>query len=116
MLSQQSGISIGLPPVINFGSKHLKEKIVRDVVTGEKSICLAISEPTAGSDVASIKTTAKREGDFYIVSGQKKWITSGLKSDYITAAVRTGEEGMMGISLLVIDSKAPGVKLRKMET
>jgi len=68
-LGQYSGISIGLPPIINFGSKELKDRIVRDIITGDKSVCLAISEPTAGSDVANIKTTAKREGDYYIVSG-----------------------------------------------
>lgn len=68
----------------------------------------------AGSDVANIKTTAKRDGDHYIVNGAKKWITNGLWADYCTAAVRTGGPGRGGISLLVIPLKAPGVTRRRM--
>jgi alkylation response protein AidB-like acyl-CoA dehydrogenase len=68
----------------------------------------------AGSDVANIKTTAKREGDYYIVNGAKKWITNGIWADYCTAAVRTGGPGRSGISLLVIPLKAEGVTCRRM--
>lgn len=68
----------------------------------------------AGSDVANIKTTAKREGDHYIVNGAKKWITNGLWADYCTAAVRTGGPGKTGISLLVIPLAAKGVTRRRM--
>lgn len=68
----------------------------------------------AGSDVANIKTTAKREGDHYVVNGAKKWITNGLWADYCTAAVRTGGPGRSGISLLVIPLKAEGVTRRRM--
>jgi alkylation response protein AidB-like acyl-CoA dehydrogenase len=72
------------------------------------------SSTIAGSDVANIKTTAKREGDHYIVNGAKKWITNGLWADYCTAAVRTGGPGRTGISLLVIPLAAEGVTRRRM--
>ncbi len=64
MVLGQMGInSMALPPILNFGSDFLKNKVCRDVITGKKNICLAISEPWAGSDVAGIKTSARREGD-----------------------------------------------------
>jgi alkylation response protein AidB-like acyl-CoA dehydrogenase len=65
--------SMALPPILHYGSDYIKNKVVRDVVTGKKSICLAISEPGAGSDVANIQATAKKEGGFYVVNGSKKW-------------------------------------------
>lgn len=74
-----TGIAIGLPPVINFGSEELQDRIVPQCLTGEKLICLAITEPWGGSDVANLKTTARKSecGKFYIVNGMKKWITNG---------------------------------------
>lgn len=69
----------------------------------------------AGSDVAGITTTAEKKGNVYIVNGAKKWITNGIFADYCTAAVRTGEEGVQGISALVIPLKAPGVTCKKLE-
>lgn len=68
----------------------------------------------AGSDVANIRTTAKRDGDHYIVNGAKKWITNGLWADFCTAAVRTGGPGRSGISLLVIPLAAPGLTRKRM--
>lgn len=68
-----------------------------------------------GSDVASLKTTATRKGDVYVVNGAKKWITNGLWADYCTAAVRTGGPGQAGISALVIDMRAKGVHVEKIE-
>eukprot|EP00854_Cymbomonas_tetramitiformis_P029285 gene29285-36449_t len=82
--------SMAIPPIMNHGSKYLQDKVLPDVISGKKFCCLAISEPTAGSDVANIRCTAKREGDFYIVNGQKKWITGGLWGDFFTLACRTG--------------------------
>lgn len=92
----------------------MKEQVCKSVIKGEKNICLAISEPYAGSDVANIKTTAVKEGDFYIVNGTKKWITGGMIGDYYTTAVRTGGEGMMGLSLLLIERNTPGLQVRLM--
>jgi alkylation response protein AidB-like acyl-CoA dehydrogenase len=112
--------SMALPPIIKGGSKALKDKIVRDVVTGKKHVCLAISEPWAGSDVSAIRTSAVKtaDGKAYIVNGEKKWITGGMMADYFTTAVRTGGEdsGATGVSLLVIDRNLPGITVRKMET
>uniref|UniRef100_A0A7S4P207 Acyl-CoA dehydrogenase n=1 Tax=Paramoeba aestuarina TaxID=180227 RepID=A0A7S4P207_9EUKA len=113
----QGGInSMALPPIMNFGSDYLKELVLRPVITGKKACCLAISESGAGSDVANIETTAERDGDFFVVNGHKKWITGGLFGDFFTTAVRTGGEGMGGISLLLIERDTPGVNVRKMET
>jgi len=114
VLGQMAINSMALPPILNAGSDYLKQKVCRDVIEGRKFICLAISEPGAGSDVAKIATTAVREGDFYIVNGIKKWITGGTMGDFFTTAVRTGDEGMGGISLLLIERDMPGVKVRKM--
>ncbi|CAD7938279.1 unnamed protein product [Amoebophrya sp. A25] len=108
------GLAIGLPPVNHFGSEELKRRILPEVLGGEKVICLAITEPTAGSDVAQIRCKAVREGDYYIVTGEKKWITNGVIADYFTTAVRTGPSGAGGISLLLIE-RGPGVKTRQMD-
>lgn len=83
---------------------------------GEKRICLAISEPFGASDVANLKTLAKKEGDFYIVNGIKKWITGGYIADYFTTAVRTGGPGMKGLSMLLIERNTPGFKIKPMNT
>lgn len=107
---------IALPPVISVGSKALKDKVVRDVITGQKIMALAVSEPYAGSDVAGLRTTARREGDFYIVSGEKKFITSGMKADFFTVAVRTGGPGMAGVSLLLMEKGMPGLTVTRMKT
>jgi len=107
------GLGIGLPPVINFGSEALKDRVVRDVLTGDKVICLAITEPGAGSDVANLQTTAERDGDVYIVNGEKKWITNGTFADYFTVACRTGEEGMKGVSMLLVP-RTEGVETKQM--
>lgn len=110
------GLSIGLPPVINFGSEELAKRVVPPCLNGEKIICLAITEPYAGSDVASIQCEAKLSDDkkHYIVNGEKKWITNGVSADYFTVACRTGGKGMGGISLLLIE-RGPGVTTKQMQ-
>lgn len=108
---------IALPPIVALGSQALKEKVIPGVLAGEKIAALAITEPGAGSDVANIATTAKREGDHYIVNGSKMFITSGMRADFYTVAVRTGGEGMGGVSLLMIEKGTPGftqTRLKKM--
>jgi acyl-CoA dehydrogenase len=99
---------IGTPPVVHAGTHEQKLRFVTPVVTGEKIAALAITEPSAGSDVANIKTRAERDGDHYVVNGSKTFITSGMRADYITTAVRTGGEGMSGVSLLVVEAGMPG--------
>ncbi|MBS4045451.1 MAG: acyl-CoA dehydrogenase family protein [Alphaproteobacteria bacterium] len=100
--------TIGCPPIAKLGAEHLKQKVLPGVLSGEKISALAITEPGGGSDVANLKTTARRDGDDYIVRGEKTFITSGMRADYYTVAVRTGEAGMGGISLLLIERDRPG--------
>jgi alkylation response protein AidB-like acyl-CoA dehydrogenase/predicted heme/steroid binding protein len=111
------GLGIGLPPIIRFASKELKERVVDDCLMGRKTICLAITEPYAGSDVANIRCEAREsdDGEHYIVNGEKKWITNGAWADYFTVAVRTGDAGMGGVSLLLIERTMPGVTTRQMK-
>jgi len=103
---------IGMPPVLNLGSEAQKRRFLPEVLSGRKISALAISEPGGGSDVAGLKTTARRArdhaGDHYIVHGSKMFITSGMRADYVTVAVRTGPAGLGGISLLVIAADTPG--------
>ncbi|ORE08307.1 acyl-CoA dehydrogenase NM domain-like protein [Rhizopus microsporus var. microsporus] len=109
------GLGIGLPPVLNFGSEELKAKVVPGCLSGEKFIALAVTEPSAGSDVANLKTTAKDMGDYYLLNGEKKWITQGGYADYYTVACRTGGPGMGGVSLLLVERTMPGVNARFMD-
>eukprot|EP00391_Amoebophrya_sp_Ameob2_P010626 CAMPEP_0178999462 /NCGR_PEP_ID=MMETSP0795-20121207/10081_1 /TAXON_ID=88552 /ORGANISM="Amoebophrya sp., Strain Ameob2" /LENGTH=441 /DNA_ID=CAMNT_0020692253 /DNA_START=178 /DNA_END=1503 /DNA_ORIENTATION=+ len=108
------GLCIGLPPVLRFGNKALRDKVCGPVLRGEKIICLAITEPTAGSDVANLRCKAEKQGDHYIVNGEKKWITNGIWADYFTVAVRTGGPGAGGVSMLLVE-RGPGVKTRRMD-
>ncbi|KAI4859175.1 acyl-CoA dehydrogenase NM domain-like protein [Hypoxylon rubiginosum] len=111
------GFGIGGPPLIKFGKKALKDRIMPSLLSGEKRICLAITEPDAGSDVANLTCEAKlsEDGKHYIVNGEKKWITNGIWCDYFTTAVRTGGEGMNGVSLLLIERDFGGVSTRRMD-
>lgn len=108
------GNGIGAPPVARFGTREQRQRWLPSVASGKLRFCLGITEPDAGSDVANIQTTAKRQGDHYVVNGAKKWITNGIWCDYCTAAVRTGGPGRGGISLLVVPLKAEGVTTRRM--
>lgn len=112
-----SGMVIGLPPLIHFGSDWMKNTVVPQVLRGEKRICLAISEPQAGSDVANLTTTAtlSADGSHYIVNGVKKWITNGDDSHYFTTLVRTGGKGAGGLSFLLIE-RGEGVETKRIGT
>jgi acyl-CoA dehydrogenase len=90
------------------GSAELIDRYVRPTLAGEKIGSLAITEPGGGSDVAHLRTTATRDGDHYVVNGAKTFITSGVRADFVTVAVRTGGPGASGLSLLVIDKGTPG--------
>ncbi|KAI8663686.1 hypothetical protein NCS57_00970300 [Fusarium keratoplasticum] len=109
------GNIIGCPPLINHGTTEQKRRLLPSIYNGTTRFCLAVTEPSAGSDVANIKTVAKRQGDKYIVNGTKKWITNGVYADYCTAAVRTGGPGQSGISALIIPLDAKGVTRRRMD-
>jgi acyl-CoA dehydrogenase len=109
-----SGIS--LPHLIAAGDPGQIERWVRPTIDGEKIGALAITEPDGGSDVANIRTTAKRDGGDYVVNGAKTYITSGVRADFVVTAVRTGDAGAHGISLLVVEKATPGFTVsRKLE-
>ncbi len=118
MRSGSGSLDIGLPPVVKWAKPELRERIVPQVLAGEKIMALAVTEPSGGSDVANLKTRAVRDGDFYRVSGSKTFITSGVRADYYTVAVRTGGDGFGGVSLLLVEKGTPGFtvgrKLKKM--
>lgn len=113
--------SIGLPPIKNFGSAAMKQRVIPPVLAGDKIAALAVTEPSGGSDVAALKTTAVRSdgglGDHYIVNGEKVFITSGMRADFITAAVRTdpASKGANGISALLIEGDMPGLSRTKLD-
>lgn len=102
--------AIGMPPLLNAGSAELKARVLPEVLSGQKIAALAITEPSGGSDVASLQTTAIRDGDHYVVNGEKTFITSGMRADYYTVAVRTSPDikGAGGVSLLLIERDRPG--------
>ena len=127
--------NIGLPPIVRHGSTELQREVIAPVLRGEKIAALAITESGGGSDVAALRTTARRDGDHFIVDGEKTFITSGMRADFITVAVRTGDasayldvlgdmpgsqqqaRGARGISLLVVPGDSKGLtrtRLQKM--
>ena len=106
-------------PVINaIGTREQKQEFLAPAIRGERIAALGISEPNAGSDVASIRTTARKVGDEYVVNGAKTYITNGTRADFITLAVRTGGEGYGGVSLLLFPTDTKGFhvtsKLKKL--
>ncbi len=101
-------LDIAIPPIVRHGTQDQKERFVKPVLAGDKIAALAITEPGGGSDVANLQTTAVKDGDHYIVNGNKTFITSGCRADQVTCAVRTGDEGAHGISFLVIEKGTPG--------
>jgi alkylation response protein AidB-like acyl-CoA dehydrogenase len=110
--------SMASPPIARYGPKHLKDLILPDLIRGKVHVALAITEGTAGSDVANIRTFASKsaDGKFYIVNGQKKWISGGDVCSYFTCVVRTSENTAgKGISLLVIPKKSAGLTVRPMK-
>src|SRR6185295_4258788 len=100
--------TIGSPPIAAVGSEELKRRVLPSILAGEKISALAITEPGGGSDVASLRTSARKDKDEFVVNGEKTFITSGLRADYYTVAVRTGGPGAAGVSLLLIERDRPG--------
>lgn len=109
----QSEFAVG---VINaVGTKEQKERFLKPAIAGEKLIALGISEPGAGSDVAAVATRAVRDGDHYIINGAKTFISNAERADYVTLAVRTGEAGRQGISLIMVPADTPGFSRTRMK-
>ena len=106
-------LDISIPPILAMGSEEQKQRFVPPVLRGEKISALGVTEPNAGSDVANIQTRAVRKGEFFVVNGSKTYITSGVRANQLTTAVRTGGQGHKGISLIVIESDSPGYSVSK---
>ncbi len=109
--------SIAMPPIFKFGTEEQKQRWLPAGIAGEKIGALGITEPGAGSDVASLATTAVRHGDAYVVNGAKTFITNGVRADFLVCACKTREEGGHGgISFLVLEREMPGYEVsRKLE-
>jgi acyl-CoA dehydrogenase len=103
--------NIGLPPLVRHGSAALQHEVIPEVLQGKKIAALAITEPGGGTDVSALRTTARLDGDAYVVDGEKVFITSGMRADWITVAVRTDpkNKGPMGISMLMVPGDAVGL-------
>ena len=108
-----SGCVIGLPPVLNFGSPELKARIVPEVLSAKKFICLAVSEAYAGSDVFGLQTTATKteDGKHWIINGTKKWITNGTFSYYFTVGCKTED----GFTVILVE-RSEGVETKSIKT
>ncbi|HEY8359508.1 MAG TPA: acyl-CoA dehydrogenase family protein [Ramlibacter sp.] len=107
--------NIALPPLLRHGTESLQQEVIPAVLRGEKIAALAITEPGGGSDVAALRTTARRDGDHYVIDGEKVFITSGMRADWITVAVRTGEPGTRGISIIVVPGDTPGLSRTRLD-
>ncbi len=104
---------ITLPVLAELGTDEQREEFLKPAVAGDLIAALGISEPGGGSDVAAIKTRARIEGDEFVISGQKLWITNGTRADFIILAVRTGEEGHRGISMVLLPTDVKGFAVGK---
>jgi acyl-CoA dehydrogenase len=109
--------NIGLPPLVRHGSPELQREVIPDVLAGKKIAALAISEPGGGTDVSALRTTARLDGEDYVVDGEKIFITSGMRADWFTVAVRTdlNNKGPMGISMLMVPGDAAGLSRSRLQ-
>ena len=122
MHCNSGGVALGVavltdmvcPLLFKVGSEDIKERYLKPSLQGKKVGCLCITEPDAGSDVASIRTTAKKDGDNWIINGQKMFITNGVRADFaIVVSREPGSVGPQGITLFVIDKDTPGFTVSK---
>ncbi len=119
--SRNAGVNMALmvqsdmatPIIDEIGSDEVKAEFLAPAIAGEKIAALGVSEPGGGSDVAALRTTARRDGDDYVINGQKLWITNGTRADFVTLAVRTGGEGFGGISFVVCPTDVKGFHIGK---
>jgi len=108
------GLNMVAPVIFTYGNDEQKKKFLPRILSGEDWWCQGYSEPGAGSDLASLRTKAVREGDFYIVNGQKTWTTLAQFADWIFCLVRTNPDVKQqeGITFLLIDMKSPGITVK----
>ncbi|MFC1533777.1 acyl-CoA dehydrogenase family protein [Thermodesulfobacteriota bacterium] len=123
-LIRGDGYGVGVPlhsdvavPYINsYGSKEIKDKWLPRCASGEAIACIGLTEPNTGSDLAAIRTSAVRDGDHYIVNGQKTFITNGVFADVVVLATKTDSSaGYRGITLLLVETDTPGFHSQKLE-
>src|SRR3954469_23045508 len=101
---------MAMPPILAFGTEEQKQEWVVPAIAGKKILCLGITEPDAGSDVAGIKTRAARDGDDYVINGSKTYITNGHRADVIVLVTKTDPDaGYDGFTLFLVPMDAPGV-------
>ncbi len=101
--------SIMTGPLQAYASEEIKARVLPEIVSGKKGGALAVTEPSGGSDVANLQTRARRDGDAFVIDGQKTFITGGLKASYFLVGARTGEPGLGGISMFFVEADAPGL-------
>ncbi|KAF8169507.1 peroxisomal acyl-CoA-dehydrogenase [Pholiota molesta] len=106
-----AGLVIAVPPLLNYGTPELQNELLPEFLSGKKYIALAISEAFAGSDVGGLQTTAVRDGDYWVVTGTKKWITNGTFADYFTTGCKTDT----GFTVILIP-RGPGVSTKQIKT
>jgi alkylation response protein AidB-like acyl-CoA dehydrogenase len=105
---------MAVPPVFKFGTEEQKRKYLVPAISGEKIFCLGISEPDAGSDVAAMKTTARRTDGGWLINGRKTFITNGRRADVMTLVAKTdGDAGHQGLSLFLVDTDLPGFEVTR---
>ncbi len=102
------GRGISLDPIQRLAAPEIRDRVLKDIVLGKKGSSLGITEPGGGSDVASLETTAKRDGNHFVINGSKTFITGGMESDYFVIGARTGGPGLTGISLFFVEKESPG--------
>ncbi|MFZ1985087.1 MAG: acyl-CoA dehydrogenase family protein [Desulfatitalea sp.] len=106
--------NMATPAIAEFGSEYLKNKYLRAAIRGEMVGAIAVTEPDAGSDVAAMRTFARKEGDVYVLNGSKTYITNGTQADFLTLLARTSEaSGYHAFSLFVVPTALPGFKISK---
>jgi len=101
-------LQIGLPPILSMGSDEQKERFVRPCLAGQRIAALAITEPNTGSDVAGVRTRARRDGDSYVLNGAKTFITSGVRADVVSVLARTSDDPHTGLTFFVVEKGMPG--------
>ena len=113
----QAGLEIAGPSLMHYGSDRQKARYLRPILEGTELWCQLYSEPNAGSDLASLKTSAVRDGDSYVVNGQKVWISEGPWSDYGVLLARTDRTAPKhkGISCFLVDMRSPGLEVRPLK-
>jgi acyl-CoA dehydrogenase len=109
VMAAVGGRNISLQPIHDLANADLKARILPDVVAGRTGSALAITEPSGGSDVANLRTKAERDGNHYVVTGEKAYITGGMQADWFVVAARTGGPGLGGVSLFVVEADSPGL-------